>query len=189
MYNLLTEMNNQIIIITILWVTILLPTIPTEFFTLAAPNAFGQSFMFDTNDNGAAPSSNMTETIPRITLVDIINSTYTAPADIDDDELDRFILRSVSDRIDDVLHTLVSGNATIVPTATITNDILDQINTTNNTSVFDNILRSHVTLAFERIRATSQPANSLLELRTDIETVCIANSTSLAECDINIRIR
>jgi hypothetical protein len=142
-----------------------------------------------TFDISTTPSSNMTETIPRIRLVDIINSTYTAPADIDDEELDRFIRRSVGDRIDDVLHTVVSSNATIVPTATIRNNILNQISTTNDTNVFTESLEGHLVLALERIRTISQPANDLLELHTDIEAVCIANNTSLAECDINIIIR
>lgn len=184
-------MNNKIIISTIFSVTIVLPTIPAEFFTFAAPNAFGQVMFdtLDTIDNSTAPSSNMTETIPRIRLSDIINSTYTAPDDINEEELDRFIIRSVGDRINDVLHTVVSTNATIVSTATIRNDILNQINTINNTSTLTDILQSHVVLALETIRTISPPANGLLELHTDIEVVCIANDTSLAECDINIIIR
>jgi hypothetical protein len=100
-------------IIMILAVTILLPTIPAEFFALASPNAFGQQSIFDNIDrgntgtaldltnndkadhnvvsistlgsfDGSAPSSDMTQTSPRIRLVDIINSTYTTPANITD---------------------------------------------------------------------------------------------------------
>ena len=100
----------------LLSVTILLPTITTEFLTLAPTNAFGQQLTFDnidkgrsgsalditnnniimtdgnivpistatgTNESTATPSSNMTEAIPMITVVDVINSTYIAPKEID----------------------------------------------------------------------------------------------------------
>jgi hypothetical protein len=87
------------------------------------------------------------------------------------------------------LHTVVSGNATILSTATIRNDLLNLTNTTNNTNILTDILQFQLGHASERIRATLQPANGLLELHTDMEVVCIANDTSLGECDINIIIR
>ncbi|HZA48449.1 MAG TPA: hypothetical protein VE521_05925 [Nitrososphaera sp.] len=40
-----------------------------------------------TNDSSYAPSDNMTETIPMITVLDVINSsTYIVSRDLDDDE-------------------------------------------------------------------------------------------------------
>jgi hypothetical protein len=82
------------------------------------------------------------------------------------------------------------SNATIISTATVTNDFVNEsITINNNASRFLEILPDQVELALERIRSISQPANPMLELHADIEVVCIANSISLADCDINIRIR
>ena len=78
------------------------------------------------------PSSNLTETTPTITVIDVINSTYTAPNDVDEDESERRIARGVRDRVNDVLHTVVMSNATIVTAATITNDFVNESTTTNN---------------------------------------------------------
>jgi hypothetical protein len=151
-----------------------------------------------TNDSTATPSSNMTETIPMITVVDVINSTYSVPKEDDEEESESRIGRAVGDRINDVLHTVVRSNATITTTATVTNDLTNESTTINNntTRFLEEIVPAQVGIALERIRAreilgqyTLQPADPVLELHTDIETVCVANSTSLADCDIYIRIR
>src|SRR5215208_987873 len=134
-------------------------------------------------------SSNMTETIPMITVHDVINSTYTAPKEADEDESERRISRAVRDRINDIFHTVVMSNATIISTAIITNDFVDESTTINNYTRLLEIIPDQVEAALTGIRAMSQPANPLLELHTDIETVCIANDTSLADCSIDIRIR
>lgn len=142
-----------------------------------------------TNDSRAMPSSNTNETVPRITVVDLINSTYIVPKEVDEDGSERRISRAIRDRINDVVHTVVIGNATIISTATITNNFVNESSTINNHTRLLEIIPDQVEVALAGIRAVSQSANSLLELHTDIETVCIANDTSLADCNINIRIR
>jgi hypothetical protein len=142
-----------------------------------------------TNGTSSAPSGNMTETIPTITVRDVINSTYIVPRELDEDESERRIGRAIRDRINDVFHTVVSSNATIISTATITNSFLDESTSTNNHTRLLEIIEDQVDAALAGIRTMSQPANPLLELHTDIETVCIANDTSLADCNMNIRIR
>src|SRR5829696_609982 len=142
-----------------------------------------------TNDSSSVPSSNMTETIPMITVHDVINSTYTAPKEVDEGDLERRISRAVRDRINDIFHTVVMSNATIISTARITNDFVDESTTINNYTRLLEIIPDQVEDALAGIRAISQPANPLLELRTDIETVCIAKNTSLADCSIDIRMR
>jgi hypothetical protein len=142
-----------------------------------------------TNGTSSAPSGNMTETIPTITVRDLINSTYIVPRNLDEDESERRIGRAIRDRINDVFHTVVSSNATIISTATITNSFLDESTSTNNHTRLLEIIEDQVDAALAGIRTMSQPANPLLELHTDIETVCIANDTSLADCNMNIRIR
>lgn len=142
-----------------------------------------------TNGTSSAPSGNMTETIPTITVRDVINSTYIVPRELDEDELGDRIGRAIRDRINDVFHTVVSSNATIISTATITNSFLDESTSTNNHTRLLEIIEDQVDAALAGIRTMSQPANPLLELHTDIETVCIANDTSLADCNMNIRIR
>jgi hypothetical protein len=142
-----------------------------------------------TNGTSSAPSGNMTETIPTITVRDVINSTYIVPRELDEDESERRIGRAIRDRINDVFHTVVSSNATIISTATITNSFLDESTSTNNHTRLLEIIEDQVDAALAGIRTMSQPANPLLELHTDIETVCIANDTSLADCNMDIRIR
>ena len=142
-----------------------------------------------TNDSSSVSSGNMTETIPMITVHDVINSTYIAPKAVDEDESERRISRAIRDRINDIAHTVVSSNATIISTATITNSFVDESTTINNHTRFLEIIEDQVEAALAGIRAMSQPANPLLELSTDIESVCIANVTSLADCDMKIRIR
>jgi hypothetical protein len=142
-----------------------------------------------TNGTSSAPSGNMTETIPTITVRDLINSTYIVPRNLDEDESERRIGRAIRDRINDVFHTVVSSNATIISTATITNSFLDESTSTNNHTRLLEIIEDQVDAALAGIRTMSQPANPLLEIHTDIETVCIANDTSLADCNMNIRIR
>src|SRR5215204_6342626 len=142
-----------------------------------------------TNDSSSVPSSNMTEIIPMITVHDVINSTYTAPKEVDEGDLERRISRAVRDRINDIFHTVVMSNATIISTARITNDFVDESTTINNYTRLLEIIPDQVEDALAGIRAISQPANPLLELNTDIETVYIANNTSLANCSIDIRMR
>jgi hypothetical protein len=142
-----------------------------------------------TNDNSAVNSSNTNGTIPLITVSDVINSTYSTPKQIDEDESERRIGRAVRDRINDVLHTVVASNATIISTATVSNEFVNESITMNNYTRLLEIIPDQVEVALAGIRAELQPADSLLELHTDIETVCIANDTSLAECNMNIRIR
>ena len=142
-----------------------------------------------TNSNSSVLSSNMTEAIPMITVHDVTNSTYTAPKEVDEDESERRISRAVRDRINDLFHTVVMSNATIISTARITNDFVDESTTINNYTRLLEIIPDQVEAALAGIRAMSQPVNPLLELHTDIETVCIANNTSLADCSIDIRIR
>jgi hypothetical protein len=142
-----------------------------------------------TNGTSSAPSGNMTETIPTITVRDVINSTYIVPRELDEDESERRIGRAIRDRINDVFHTVVSSNATIISTATITNSFLGESTSTNNHTRLLEIIEDQVDAALAGIRTMSQPANPLLELHADIEAVCIANDTSLADCNMNIRIR
>lgn len=148
-----------------------------------------------TGTNGGAistPSGNTNQTnqtTPMISVVDVINSTYIVPKEIDEDDSERRISRAIRDRINDISHTVVMSNATIISTATITNSFLDESTSTNNHTRLLEIIEDQVDAALAGIRTMSQPANPLLELHTDIETVCIANDTSLADCDMNIRIR
>jgi hypothetical protein len=81
------------------------------------------------------------------------------------------------------------SNATIISTATISNSFVDESTTVNNYTRLLEIIPDQVEVALAGIRATSQPANPTIEIQTDIETVCDANNTTLAECNINIRIR
>jgi hypothetical protein len=144
------------------------------------------------NNTSTVPSNNMTKTIPTITIRDVSNSTYIASKEADQDGSDRRIARAIRDRINDLTHTLVPSNATIISNATLTNDFTRESTTTiNNYTRFLEVLPVQVEIALSAIMATkslSQPANSMLELHTDIETMCISNSTSVANCDINIRI-
>ncbi len=145
----------------------------------------------DTNNNSSssAPSSNLTKTIPVITVHDVMNSTYTASKEVDENGSERRIGRAIRDRVDDIFHTIVRNNATIFSTAKITNGFLNESITVNNYTRLLEVIPEQVRAAWAGIGSTSQSANPLLELHTDIETVCIANNLSLADCSINIRIR
>ena len=134
-----------------------------------------------TNNSSSTPSSNMTETIPMITVHDVINSTYIAPKETDENESERRIGRAIRDRVNDIFHTVVMSNATIISTARVTNGFLDESATINNYTRLLEVIPDQVRAALAGIRAISQPANPLLELHTDIEMVCIANNTSLAD--------
>ena len=103
-----------------------------------------------TNGTSSAPSGNMTETIPMITVRDVINSTYIVPRDLDEDESERRIGRAIRDRINDVFHTVVSSNATIISTATITNSFLDESTSTNNHTRLLEIIEDQVDAAIGR---------------------------------------
>jgi hypothetical protein len=142
-----------------------------------------------TNDGSAPPISNVNQTVPVISVVDVINSTYIAPKEVDEDESERRISRAIRDRINDVSHTVVMSNATIISTATITNDFVNETTTINNFTRLLEIIPDEVEVALAGIRAGSQSSNPLLELHTDIEMVCSANNTTLADCDMTIRIR
>jgi hypothetical protein len=145
-----------------------------------------------TGTNGGAmstPSGSANQTAPMISVVDVINSTYIVPKEIDEDDSERRISRAIRDRINDVAHTVVMSNATIISTATISNSFVDESTTVNNYTRLLEIIPDQVEVALAGIRATSQPANPTIEIQTDIETVCDANNTTLAECNINIRIR
>jgi hypothetical protein len=141
-----------------------------------------------TNESSAATSSNRNQIIPRLTVVDVINSTYITPKDVDESESERRISRAIRDRINDVAHTVVMSNATIISTATITNSFLDESTTVNNYTRLLEIIPDQVEVTLAGIRATSQPANPTIEIQTDIGMTCNANNTTLADCNINIRI-
>lgn len=147
-----------------------------------------------TGTNGGAistPSGNTNQTnqtTPMIQVVDVINQTYIVPKEIDEDDSERRISRAIRDRINDISHTVVMSNATIISTATISNSFVDESTTVNNYTRLLEIIPDQVEVTLAGIRATSQPANPTIEIQTDIETVCDANNTTLAECNINIRI-
>ena len=142
-----------------------------------------------TNGSSPQPFSNVNQTVPMISVVDVINSTYIASKEVDEDESERRISRAIRDRINDVSHTVVMNNAPIISTATITNDFVDESTTINNITRLLEIIPDQVEVALAGIRTASQPANPTIELHTDIQTICNANETTLAECNINIRIR
>jgi hypothetical protein len=144
-----------------------------------------------TGTNGAmpTPSGNTNQTTPMISVVDVINSTYIVSTETDEDDSERRISRAIRDRINDISHTVVMSNATIISTATITNSFVNESTTLNNYTRLLEIIPDQVEVALAGIRAASQPANPMIEIHTDIETVCDANNTTLAECNINIRIR
>src|SRR5918997_3003740 len=144
-----------------------------------------------TGTSGAISTSsgNTNQTTPMISVVDVINSTYIVSTETDEDDSERRISRAIRDRINDISHTVVMSNATIISTATITNSFVNESTTLNNYTRLLEIIPDQVEVALAGIRAASQPANPMIEIHTDIETVCDANNTTLAECNINIRIR
>ena len=188
-------------------------------FIIDAPNAGNTSAAFNTEDNytnssdnnmtddnivaistitatsnsSATSSNNTARTSPTITVKDVVNSTYVASKEGDEGSSERRIVRAIRDRINDLLHTVVSTNATIISTATITDDFVREVTIiNNNTRLLEEVLPAQVGVALDRIgalRSISQTANSMLELHTDTEMMCVANSTSLANCDLTMRIR
>jgi hypothetical protein len=130
----------------------------------------------------------MTETVPKITVHDVMNSTYIVPKEVNENESERRISKAIRDRINDVIHTIVMNNATIISTATITNSFVNESATINNPTRLLEIIPEQIRAALAGIRAVSQPTNPLIELHTDIDAVCSANNTTLAECEMNIRI-
>jgi hypothetical protein len=146
-----------------------------------------------TSNSSAAPSRNVSETNTTITVNDVINSTYIASNEDDQDDSERRIVRAIRDRINDLLHTVVSSNATIISRANISNDFVGETTIVNNNTRFlEEVLPTQLGIALDRIRAVgsiSQTANSMLELHTDIEIMCVASSTSFGNCDISMRIR
>lgn len=137
----------------------------------------------------SASSGNTNQTTPMISVVDVINSTYIVSKDTDEVDSERRISRAFRDRINDIAHTVVMTNATIISTATITNSFVDESITINNYTRLLEIIPDQVEVALTTIRGASQPANPLIEIHTDIETACGANNTTLAACNIKIRIR
>ena len=134
-------------------------------------------------------SGNTNQTTPMISVVDVINSTYIVPTETDEDDSERRISRAIRDRINDISHTVVMSNATIISTATITNSFLNESTTIINYTRLLEIIPDQVEVALAGIRAASQPANPMIEIHTDIETACDANNATLAVCNIKIRIR
>jgi hypothetical protein len=115
-----------------------------------------------TGTNGGAistPSGNTNQTTPMISVVDVINSTYIVPKEIDEDDSERRISRAIRDRINDISHTVVMSNATIISTATISNSFVDESTTVNNYTRLLEIIPDQVEVALAGIRATSQAAN------------------------------
>jgi hypothetical protein len=141
------------------------------------------------NDTIARASRNTDQTLPMISVVDVMNSTYIVPKEIDEDDSERRISRAIRDRINDILHTLVRGNATIISNSTIANSFVNFPTTVNNHTRLFELIPDHMKIALVGIRAASQPADPTIEIHTDIESVCNVNNRTLAECDINIRIR
>jgi hypothetical protein len=142
-----------------------------------------------TNGTMSTSSGNTNQSTPMISVVDVFNSTYIVPAESDEDDSERRISRAIRDRINDISHTVVMSNATIISTATITNSFVNESTTINNFTRLLEIIPDQVEVVLAGIRAASQPGNPVIEIHTDIETVCNANDTTLAECNINIRIR
>jgi hypothetical protein len=139
-------------------------------------------------DGIATPSSNTTQAISTILAVDLVNSTYIAPKTIDEGDSDRRIGRAIRDRVNDIAHTMVRSNATIISNATITNSYHNESATTNNYTRFLEIIPDNVSVALEEIRRISPPSQPDIEIHSDIEISCIPNNDSLGECDINLRI-
>ncbi|HZB81151.1 MAG TPA: hypothetical protein VE264_07740 [Nitrososphaera sp.] len=81
------------------------------------------------------------------------------------------------------------NNATIISTATVANSFVNGSTTTNNHTTLLEIIPDEVEVALAVNRAISQPTNSVLVLHTEIDAECSANNTTLAECNMNIRIR
>ncbi len=140
--------------------------------------------------NGAISTrfGNTNQTTSMISVVDVINSTYIVSTETDEDDSERRISRAIRDRINDISHTVVMSNATIISTATIMNSFVNESTTLNNYTRLLEIIPDQVEVALAGIRAASQPTNPNVEVRTDIDMICNANNTTLAECNINIRI-
>ena len=85
-----------------------------------------------TNDSIAMSLANMNQTIPRLSVADVINSTYIVPKEVNENESERRISRAIRDRINDILHTIVMNNATIISTATIANSFVNESTIINN---------------------------------------------------------
>ncbi len=92
-----------------------------------------------------------------ISVVHVINSTYSAPKAIDEEDLERRISTAIRDRINDISHTVVMSNATIISSATITNSFIDQCTATNNYTRLLEIIPDYVGTALAKIRAIPQP--------------------------------
>ncbi|HEX2106800.1 MAG TPA: hypothetical protein VHF28_03630 [Nitrososphaera sp.] len=194
-------------------ITILLPTITTDFLIFATPNALGQQVMSDSIDKGSGRSvwgttsdynstdyniipvstssndsiamslANMNQTIPQLSIADVINSTYIVPKEVNENESERRISRAIRDRINDILHTIVMNNATI------TNSFVNGSTTINNHTRLLEVIPDQVEVALTVTRTISEPTNSVLVLHTEIDAECSANNTTLSECNMNIKIR
>ncbi len=152
-------------------------------------NLVTASTVIGTNDNNTVPIASMNQTIPKISVLDMINSTYIAASnELDEDESDRRIIRAIRDRINDILHTVVMSNATIISTISITNSFVNSSTTINNQTRLLEAISDQVEAALAGIRAKAQAASPSIEIHTDIDAVCKADDTALADCNMNIRI-
>ena len=110
-----------------------------------------------TGTNGAISTSsgNTNQTTPMISVVDVINSSYIVPKEVDEDDSERRISRATRDRIIDISHTIVVRNATIISTATVTNSLVNESTTINNYTRLLEIIPDQVEVALAGIRAAS----------------------------------
>src|SRR3712207_1106421 len=131
--------------------------------------------------------ANMNQTIPQLSVADVINSTYIVPKEVNENESERRISRAIRDRINDILHTIVMNNATIISTETITNSFVNESTTINNHTRLLEVIPDQVEVALAVTRAISEPTNYVLVLYTEIDAECSANNTTHAECYMNIR--
>src|SRR3712207_3477986 len=133
--------------------------------------------------------ANMNQTIPRLSVADVINSTYIVPKEVNEKESERRISRAIRDRINHILHTIVMNNATIISTATIANSFVNGSTTINNHTRLLEVIPDQVEVALAVNRAISEPTNSVLVLHREIDAEGGANNATLAEYNMNIRIR
>ncbi len=140
------------------------------------------------NDNIAVSLANMNQTIPQLSVADVINSTYTVPKGVNENESERRISRAIRDRINYILHTIVMNNATIISTTTTTNSFVNGSTTINNHTRLLEVIPDEVEVALAVTRAISEPTNYVLVLHTEIDAECGANNTTHAESNMNIRI-
>jgi hypothetical protein len=141
------------------------------------------------NDSIAMSLSKMNQTIPQLSIANVINSTCIVSKEVNENESERRISRTIRDRIKDILHTIVMNNATIISTATITNGFVNGFTTINNHTRLLEVIPDQVEVALAVTRTISEPTTSVVVLHTEIDAECSANNTTLSECNMNIKIR